>query len=60
MEWKRGRLMEELRDLELREGEERLLELISALNGGGRGFESEREAGRDERNEENRAAFAFL
>ena len=60
MEWKRGRLMEELHDLELREGEERLLEIISALNGGGRGFESEREAGRDERNEENRAAFAFL
>ena len=40
--------MDGLHDLELGEGEERLLELISALNGGGRGFESERDAGEDE------------
>ena len=40
--------MDGLHDLELREGGERLLELLSTFNGGGRGFESEREAGGDE------------
>ena len=51
--------MEGLHDLELREGGERLLELISALNEGGRGFESEREVGGDEKNEENKAGSRF-
>ena len=51
--------MDRLHDLELREGGERLLELLSIFNGGGRGFESEREVGGDETNEENRAGSRF-
>ena len=44
--------MDGLHDLGLREGEERILELLSTFNGSGRGFEREREAGEDEQNEE--------
>ena len=44
--------MDGLHDLELREGEERISELLSTFNGGGRGFESEREVGGDETIEE--------
>ena len=52
--------MDGLHDLELREGGERLLKLHFTFNGGGRRFESEREAGRDERNEKKRAASRYI
>ena len=40
--------MDGFHDIEVREGEERILELLSTFNGSGRGCESEREAREDE------------